>query len=40
VKVGAPAPSEHYIKAIDLVVTFAATEVYDQTPGPKAGSRV
>jgi hypothetical protein len=40
VKVGAPAPSEHYIQAIDLAVTFAAAEVYDQTPGPSAGSRV
>jgi hypothetical protein len=40
VKVGAPAPSEHYIAAIDLAVTLAASEVYDQTPGPKAGARV
>lgn len=38
VKVGAPAPGEHYVAAVDLAVTFAAQAVFDQTPGPAAGS--
>jgi hypothetical protein len=38
-KVGAPAPGEHYVQAVDLALTFAAHEVFDQTPGPAAGSR-
>jgi hypothetical protein len=39
-KVGAPAPSAHYIQAVDLAVTIEAYEIYDQTPGPAAGSRL
>jgi hypothetical protein len=40
VKVGAPAPGEHYVRAVDLAITFTAQAVFDQTPGPAAGSSV
>jgi hypothetical protein len=39
-RVGAPAPSHLYVQAIDLVVSFSVEELYDQTPGPAAGSRL
>jgi hypothetical protein len=39
-KVGAPAPSHLYVRAVDLTVTFAVEELYDQTPGPAAGSEL
>jgi hypothetical protein len=39
-KVGAPAPSAYYIRAIDLAVTVEIEELYDQTPGPAAGRRL
>ncbi|HET7574705.1 MAG TPA: hypothetical protein VFJ99_06270 [Solirubrobacterales bacterium] len=39
-KVGSPAPSAFYIGAVDLAVTLEVDELYDQTPGPAAGSRL
>lgn len=39
-RVGAPAPSGYYVQAIDLAVSVAVEEVFDQTPGPAAGSRL
>jgi hypothetical protein len=39
-KVGAPAPSSFYVREVDLAVTIEVAELYDQTPGPAAGSRL
>lgn len=39
-KVGAPAPAHLYVQAVDLTVAFEVEELYDQTPGPAAGSEL